>query len=224
MNNDIIIQSLTESFEILKDSWSTKKEAIINCIVETELYDGSLAMDMWLYILKKNEKLLDSEEQTKCLVYDVIKRFYNKHERYCNTELVCKVLIEHIAPHIIHKEDLIYEIFGNAYNAGYVDDGAFAHFSNYIPMLIACIFLQENAKIVSLLMKYLSQNKNMKDVSIGKLLIDANGFIEVIQRYEEKFQRLYKVTPQVKDALLSSLDVIQDPEIKAECTIAILSY
>ena len=223
MNNDIVIQSLTESFEVLKDSWSTKKEAITNCIVETEVYDGSLAMDMWLYVLKKNEELLNSEEQTKSLVYDVIDRFYNKHERYCNIEYDCKVLIEHIAPHIIYNEDLIYEIFGNAHNAGYVEVGAFT-FSNFIPMLIACIFLQENARIVSLLMNDLSQNKKMKDVSIGKLLIEANRFIENIQQHEEKFQKLYKVTPQVKEALLSSLDVIKDPEIKAECTIAILSY
>lgn len=224
MNNDLIIQSLTESFEVLKDSWSTKKEAITNCIVETELFDGSLAMDMWHYVLKKNEELLNCEEETKCLVYDVIERFYHKHERYCNTEYVCKVIIEHIAPHIINKEDLIYDIFGNAYNAGYVEVGAFAHFCNYIPMLIACILLQENAKIVSLLMNYLSQNMNMKEISIGKLLIEANGFIENIQKHEEKFQKLYKVTPQVKEALLSSLDYIKDPEIKAECTIAIISY
>ena len=36
MNNEIILQSLTDSFEVLKDSWETKKESIIACIVETE--------------------------------------------------------------------------------------------------------------------------------------------------------------------------------------------
>ena len=53
MENNIVLQSLIESFEVIKDSWETKKGAIIDCIVETENYDGSLSMDMWLYILNK---------------------------------------------------------------------------------------------------------------------------------------------------------------------------
>ena len=51
MDNGIILQSLTDAFEVLKDSWATKKEALIHCIVETEVYDGEIAMSMWQYIL-----------------------------------------------------------------------------------------------------------------------------------------------------------------------------
>lgn len=51
MDNSFIIQSLADAFETIKDSWATKRNAIIDCIVETEKYDGDLAMDMWLYIL-----------------------------------------------------------------------------------------------------------------------------------------------------------------------------
>lgn len=220
MNNDIIIQSLTESFEVLKDSWSTKKEAITNCIVETEVYDGSLAMDMWLYVLKTNEQLLDSQEQTNGLVYDVLNRFYEKHERYSNTQYKCKAIIEHVATHIIHNENLLFEIFGNAYNAGYDKNS----WSDFIPILIACILLQGNARVVSLLMDYLSNNKRMKDLSVGQLLIKANEYIESIQKHKEDFTQSYEVTPQVKEALLSSLDTIKEPEIRAECTIAIISF
>ena len=50
MDKDTVIRNLCDAFETIKDSWETKKDAIINCIVETELYDGDLAMDMWLYI------------------------------------------------------------------------------------------------------------------------------------------------------------------------------
>ena len=62
MNNEIILQSLTEAFEIIKDSWDTKKEAIINCIVETEKckinvcqnpYEGYLEK----YVYKEEERI-----------------------------------------------------------------------------------------------------------------------------------------------------------------------
>ena len=50
MNSNIIKQSLTESFEVWKDSWETKKESVIKCIEKTEACDGDLANIKKLFI------------------------------------------------------------------------------------------------------------------------------------------------------------------------------
>lgn len=81
MNNEIILQSLKESFEILKDSWETRNEAIVNCIVETEAIDGDMAMDMWNYILEKiqnsNADSIIPENEIEPYIYKVITCWMN---------------------------------------------------------------------------------------------------------------------------------------------------
>lgn len=90
MDNHLVIHSLTESFGIIKDSWATKRNAIIDCIVETEKYDGDLAMDMWLYILKKEGECQSDQlgkyvwfglnEKFKQCIGDIFKAFYEEYE------------------------------------------------------------------------------------------------------------------------------------------------
>ena len=222
MNNDFILQSLTEAFEIIKDSWATKKEAIINCIVETEAHDGSLAMEMWCYILQKNKLLLKNKDEKKHLIHDVFYRFYNKYEIYCNEEYICRVFLNHIIPHMVHNEQLIKTIFGKAMNAGF-ECGIFD--DRFIPICIAGIILQDNPFVVRVLIESLTHNPLMEDISAGQLLIKANGFIEIIRRKnEEFFDKPYSVSSQVKESLLGCLDMITDQAIRAECTIAFISY
>ena len=222
MNNEFILQSLTEAFEIIKDSWSTKKEAIINCIVETEVQDGSLAMEMWCYILQKNELLLKNKDENEHLINDVFYRFYNKYERFGNKEYVCRTILDHIIPHMEHNEQLIKTIFGKAMNAGFECGGIFGEY--FIPICIAGIILSDNPYIVRVLIESLTHNPLMKDVSAGQLLIKANGFIEIIRKKEEYFDKSYSVSLRVKETLLSCLDMITDQAIRAECTIAFISY
>lgn len=125
MNNEIILQSLTKSFEIIKDSWETKKEAIINCIVETEIYDGDLAMDMWLYILNKEGECDDGDgvkyfyfsvKKEKECIGDVFKAFVYKYEKFDSPRFRCKVLFDHIVPHIIKNDKLLEILFEKNYS------------------------------------------------------------------------------------------------------------
>lgn len=219
MERDIVIQSLTESFEVLKDSWASNKDAIINCIVETEVYDGKLAMDMWHYILQTNLNLLEDKEESEHLVNDVFNRFLDKYERYCDTKYYCRVVLEHIVVHLIQNESLINVLFGKTFNAGYVSE-----YQSFISICIAGIILQDNPHIIQTLFGALSKNTKIVDISIGQLLLKANKYIETVKQNQDTFKLSYSVTARVKEALLSCLDLIKDKKTRAECTIAIIAY
>lgn len=227
MNNEIILQSLKEAFEIIKDSWESKKDAIINCIVETEIYDGSLSMDMWLYILKNHLPIIN-EKDSISLVNDVFDRFLKRNEEndFSSGENRCRAILNHVAPHLIKNDDLIYAIYGMTYNAGYeyYSEPAFDRlFNPNTAVCIACILLLGNPHTVEVLIKSLSQNYYMNEISIGKLLIRANQYVEYICRNEEEFGKKYSISAEVKETLLGSLQYIEDKGQRAECTIAFLS-
>lgn len=227
MNNEIMLQSLSDAFEILKDSWESKKEAIINCIVETERYDGSLAMDMWFYILQCHIPII-TQEDANSFVDDVLERFLKKNEEhdYSSGENRCRAILNHVAPHLIKNEDLIKAIYGNTYNAGYKcypdlqwDDILTINSA----VCVACILLLGNPHIVEVLIKSLAQNEFMFEIPMGHILLRANKHIEYICRNEDEFGKKYAVSTEVKEALLNSLQYIKDKVERAECTIAFLS-
>ena len=221
MDKNLVLQNLTESFDVLKDSWSTKSEAITNCIVETEVFDGVLAMDMWSYVIRINESLLNDIEESEKLIHNVLNRFYKKYEIYCNEEYICRALLIHVAPHVVKCEPLIRYIFGKTINAGHI----LGTWSEFIPVVIAGILFQEDEKAVQLLIHSLTHNNNMKDISPGQLLIKANKYIETIVKHPDYMDKTtYQITPMVKNVLLESVSMVEDKEIRAECTIAVLSF
>ena len=129
MNNNFIIQSMTDAFETIKDSWATKRNAIIDCIVETEKYDGDLSMDMWLYILKKEGEYQSDyvgknvyfglDIKFRQCIGDVFKAFFEKYEDCESPRLMCRVIFDHIVPHIIKKDELLEILFQRSDNMGY---------------------------------------------------------------------------------------------------------
>ena len=226
MNNDIIIQTMTESFEALKDSWKTKKEAIIKCIVETEACDGALAMDMWRYILKKNEILLRDKKENVHFIDDVFLGFNMKYElNDLYTMNMCRTISKHIAPYIVDNNDLIRIIFGNLVNAGY--SGINHHYENdpveIIPACIACVFLQDCPQIVPVLIKSLAKNENMIDIRIGELILKANYYLDLIWKKKDFGFDSYIITDNVKESILGCLDYINDREDRAEVALSFLS-
>ena len=213
MNNEIILQSLTEAFEVLKDS----------CIVETEHYDGDMAMDMWLYILQSNQESLMDLDASESLIHEVIDHFCKRNEKYNNLDrYVCHAILEHVAPHMIRKDNLIDYIFGRTFNAGYsINHTGY----EYIPMLIGAILLIGQAQIVRTLLGSLSRNNYLENISVGELFIKANYYIKnEIQNNLDIFGKEYTISNEVKMSLFDSLDIIKDKEMRAECTIAFLSF
>lgn len=248
MENDIILQSLTESFEIIKDSWESKKETIINCIVETEQYDGGLAMDMWLYILNKEGEQV-GEDGVKYVYFgfdnkmeecigDVFKAFVYKYEEFDSSRLRCKVFFDHIVPHII-KNDKLLEILFEKSAKGYcteISEGLYRRIYKdpYIPALIACIYLMDNPVVSHKITNYMinwdnsinwEENDELEQyvVSIGGLIRFSKEYIHTVYRNKEDYNKEYVISNRVKEALLSSIEKIEYAKNRAECTIEILS-
>lgn len=222
MNNEIILQSLTEAFEVLKDSWDTKKDALIHCIVETEVYDGEIAMSMWQYILQKNQSKLSNKEEAKQFISEVLKRFCDKYYGYYHKfsgREDLRTMLEHVAPHLVHNVELIKLLFEKSYNAGY--DSSYMY-SDKLSCLIASILLQGSPSIVYALFKSLANNKNMIDVSIGMVLRDTSQCLEEFASNSE-LNEVFSIIPEKKDVLLKSLNFISDTKERADCTITVLS-
>lgn len=226
MNNDIIIQTMTESFEALKDSWETKKEAIIKCIVETEACDGALAMDMWGYVLKKNEALLKDKNENVNFIDNVILGFRDKYKGASTSGSdFCETMLNHVAPHFVRNENLIKIVFGLLINAGYSNKEYyyFSTPSELLPALIACLFLQDYPPSIPVIIKSLAQNKNMDDVSIGNLILKSNTYIDGVEKQWTWIERKFYISDQVKESLLNCLDLIKDKEDRAEIALSLMA-
>lgn len=222
MEKDVILQSLTDAFEVLKDSWDTKKDALIHCIVETEIYDGEIAMSMWQYVLQKNQSKMSNKEEANKLISGVLKRFCDKYNGYyrqfCGRNDM-RTMLDHVAPYLVRNEELIKLIFEKSYNAGY--DSSYMYYEE-LSCFIASILLQGSPSIVYALFKSLANNKNMIDVSIGMILRDTSQCLEEISSNSE-LNEMYSITPEIKDVLLNSLNFISDTKERADCTITVLS-
>lgn len=257
MDKDTVIRNLCDAFETIKDSWETKKDAIINCIVETELYDGDLAMDMWLYILNKEGECV-GEDGVKYIYFglnykmeecigDVFKAFFYKYEKNKSPFYMCKVLFDHIVPHIIMKDQLLEILFEKSHNMSYyteiTDYSDFPPYVNkkqyendFIPALIACILLLDNPVASIKIMKYMINEENSYNwdgvkeadlfyliIPIGKIIRLTKDYIQSVYRNKDIFNQEYRITKRVKEAMLSCVDRIECAENRAECIIEILS-
>ena len=247
MENEIIIKNLIESFEVLKDSWTTKRDAIIDCIVETEKYDGDLAMNMWLYILEKEGVFISDDGTTtiffvdpklKECIGDVFEAFYYKYEDYKSPRLMCKVLFHHITPYIIQNERILRIMFECSCNMGYCDIYSFfkkSRYENkYIPALVACIILIDNPKVSQKIVEFMInwtnsisweniEDDNFGLIPVGELIRMSKEYIREVLNNKDDYDIEYKLTQRVKDALLSCADKIKYSKNKAEYTIEVLS-
>ena len=69
-------------------------------------------------------------------------------------------------------------MFGLLINAGY-SKKEYSHLSipsELLPALIACLFLQDYPSSIPVIIKSLAQNKNMVDISVGKLTKVSHPF------------------------------------------------
>lgn len=214
MNNEIIKQSLVEAFEVLKDSWETKSDAIVNCIVETEGYDGNLALDMWCYILQNN-----SDAIAHLPLYSVIRRFGEKYANWTTKEDYCKIILEHILIHANIETFVSLAFEKNMCGSDKYDNNSV----DFQLALTASILLMDSPQIVTIMIRSLSHNKKFTDNQIGKLLTESQYYVEAVRKHISDFDIDYKVTDAVKEALISSNNLLQEKESRAECIVAILS-
>lgn len=218
MNKDIILQSLTESFEALKDSWELNKESIIDCIFETEKYDGNVAMEMWLYILSNNSTQLISKELVEDLIVKVLYKFRIDYERWSGDYYDVRAMLYHIVPYMINNYELMRTIFKDTINAGFCDT-----FHDCIPACIAGIFLINKPESVKFLMNQLVNNEYLIDISLGELMRKSCDCVKSVYNNIDEFKKKYKVSNQTKEILLNSINSMSNKGDRAKCTIAFMS-
>lgn len=217
MNDDIIVRSLVDSFEILKSKWSSKRNAISLCISEMTKYNCDIAFDMWLYILKNNSDLLKQKMNVDFLVSDLIDKIVDTlMPRYDADEN--EIFIKEIVPRMLNRQEILSLIFGNTYCAG----ARSSSFRDYMPKCFAFMFLVANPDVIINIMKLMNSNKYMKDVTVGTIVMRSIEELKSIME-DNDISNKYSVTSDIKMALLNSLDLVRDSTEKAECTIAVLS-
>ena len=55
MNKGAKIELLVDTFEVLKDMWPAKREAIVKVFRSMRIIDLEKMMEMWEYLITKNE-------------------------------------------------------------------------------------------------------------------------------------------------------------------------
>lgn len=217
MNDNIIVKSLIDSFEILKTKWSSKHDAISLCISEMTKYDIDIAFDMWLYILKSNSVLLNSERDSEYLVSDLIDKMVETLMSECDTD-ENETFIKEFVPRMLNRQEILSLIFENTYCAG----ARHSLFNDYIPKCFAYMLLVANADVIINIMKLMNSNNFMKDITIGTFVMRSIAELKSIME-DNDVRNKYSVTSDIKMALLNSLDFVRNSTEKAECTVAVLS-
>lgn len=217
MNDKIIVRSLVDSFEILKTKWSSKRDAISLCISEMTKYDCDIAFDMWLYILKNNSDFLKKERDSEFLVSDMIDKMVETLMSKNNVDEK-EAFIKEIIPRMLNRQEILSLIFGNTHCAG----ANSSLFNDYMPKCFAYMFLVANPDVISNIMKLMSSNKYMKDITIGTFVMRSIKELKTIME-DDDIGNNYSVTSDIKMELLSSLDLVKNSTEKAECTVAVLS-
>jgi len=92
-----------------------------------------------------------------------------------------------------------------------------------LPALIACLFLQDYPSSIPVIIKSLAQNKNMVDISVGKLILKSNYYIDGIENVWTWINRKFHISDQVKENLLNCLDLINDKEDRAEIALSLMA-
>lgn len=164
MNKDLIKKNLSDSFDIIKDNWAVYSDAITLSIAEMLKYDGCMAMDMWLYILRKNIDLIKTDSEAKKLIPEIIEKMIEV--RYDHISLTEDIYLNEIIPSMLDKPEILKCIYGEAFCAGVEE----YDIMETTPTCLAYIILMANSDTVIEVMNNLYSNERMTTVSIGKFL------------------------------------------------------
>lgn len=210
----VIKKELVDTFEKIKDSWELYRDSITLCIAEMMKYDSGMAIEMWLYILEKNKALLATDVGTKELIPDIIEKMYEIRDDYLSH--IEEIFLNEIIPSMLNRPEILDVIFGKAHCAGAEKYDSLGE----TPLCFAYILLIGNSEVVMRIMKSLYSNKRMKGLSVGEFINQATELLE--DELSDEDMPFDSLRTEIKEVLMLSLDYIQDPLLKAECTILII--
>lgn len=217
----MFVHYLLESFNVIKNKWSTKCEVLALCIQKMAKFDICIAMEMWLYLLKKNNKYLKLEGDSEMLVSEMINMMILQIMEL--DDLKCKgedeILFDIIVPEIINKEELIDYIYGKTYCAGSRKYDCF----ETAKKCFAYILIKGSPQVVKRMVNNLFTNRHMKLLTMGDYLLEVVEYVTNIFQDKEHFIQYNSLDNNVYNTLLKEIENIKNPIEKAECKIAIAS-
>ena len=204
MEKDLILQNLCDAFEVLKDSWDSKSDAICKCIGETSKYDMSTALDMWLYLLQSLKREWKSDND-KEMVWKVWFSIGDSYDFSSETAY-------YIYPVLIRKRDLYSILYGEILVK---DDYGQTSFLTYC---FAWMLKEKNPNLIIDILRLYNNNLHNGDFPIGTFMRKSVEAFNDIKRHYE-----IKVPDDNKEVMMSFLENIKDRKERAEFMVAILS-
>lgn len=222
MNKEIASQTLLDSFEVIKDNWITQSESIQNAIDAMFVYNGSLAAEMWAYVLNSNKTLL--EKDSKSLIYEIFEKIINR-ANFDYENIQGSNICRNIGDYIFSNDLLCKLIYQDSFEFGYrryENDLDIRHI-NYYPTVwfYAYLLTTKNYRAIHNVTLYIINNAHTKTVTASIFLSQTVNLL--INYFVDKKGQSVTIKDDVKSVLLECSEKIQDPVAKADLVISILS-
>lgn len=216
--------------QIIQEQFTTSSDidVLFRSVLDMGEIDLEESISMWYELLCRFKSQLTNRKYVGKLIKDFYLYIDTKHGQYGDYYTLSRNIIKYIIPAFRKYNDLIYIIYGHAKCGGIY----YGH--SYTPFCLACLIIENNADLVYKAIECLSNNTHMIDYnekycdyygcSIGEFLNRTHSsFCDIIDDYSLKGEPIKLIGNEVKEALLSSLSLIQDESNLAECTIPIMS-
>ena len=184
--------TLLESFDILKDCWSQKKDAIKKAIVKMFEINEDSAIGMWVYILKNNSKLI--KEESYDMIGSILYGIENTNHHSDNKKA------KKIAISISDNECICDFIYKQNCDLGLCE----------IEYISWYIFLGMDDTLIKIL-NFIKSNKNLNDYKIGSCISYAISHLD----YIDEFNGVISIN--TLNTLSDFIDKIEDKKEKARC-------
>ncbi len=197
-------------------------------IIDLERTNPDCAFSMWRDLLCDYSAYLNDEEYIKILIEEFLSSITDNYYKYFSKFQDGQAMMEHVLPYMIKYPEIIELIYSVAGRAG-----CLYHSSNHSALCLACFIVSDQAETTYDIIEYMSKNKVIKDVkrqydilnyvefSVGKFLVKTYDYVNIL--INENGKKNYKITDNVKQTLLKSIELFDDKMIRAECTIPIMA-
>lgn len=185
-------QMLLESFDILKDSWENKSNAIKKIIANMSVCDMSTAMEMWLYVIKRNTKSLTEDSWN--LLEGIL------------SDMEDKIGVKKLAKAVFANPTLVTYIFKENNYIGFETEQLLAYL----------IVKKDNSQLLSAL-QMIASNPHLghSGDNIGEIITTAINQID-------QFSDDEKIAKSTKEILYDFVSQIENKKERAEASVALL--
>lgn len=194
MNKGAKKELLIDTFDVLKDMWPTKREAIFKVLKSMRVIDLNMMMEMWEYLITKNDTLARQNDYESYYLFDGL-----IHEMFLNGCLV-------------HYADKDFAM------AAYQNETIRKYLFSINPQMG-----ENTSALISQLILQLPMNEIGKILDkIGSRKVFENGFGEIITWIIQHLKYEDKLNKKMKDFLFNYISALSDRTERAVAYAAYL--